>query len=104
MQDNTVMQAATLNLVAAIETFNRLGRPRIELRQTGDGRTVATLPRIGREIIVQGSKLHPQEVSAQDIALLCEEAQSAIAPGMALLEAALAAMGRVARDEEDEVA
>jgi hypothetical protein len=36
--------------------------------------------------------------------LLCEEAQLAIAPGMTLLEAALAAMGKVARDEEDEVA
>jgi hypothetical protein len=43
------------------------------------------------------------KVTSQDIALLCEEAQLAIAPGMALLETALAAMGKVARDEEDEV-
>jgi hypothetical protein len=93
-----------MNLVAAIEAFNQLGRPRIELQQTRDGRTVALLPRLGREIVVKSSPQHPKKVSSQDIALLCEEAQMAIAPGMALLEAALSAMGRVARDEEDEVA
>lgn len=97
------MSEATPNLVAAIERFNRLGRPRIELAQAGDGRTVATLPRLGKQITVQGSPRQPKPVSAQDIALLCEEAQLAIAPGMALLEAALAAMGKVARDEEDEL-
>ena len=92
-----------MNLVAAIEAFNQLGRPRIELQQTRDGRTVALLPRLGKEIVVKSSP-QAKKVSSQDIALLCEEAQMAIAPGMALLEAALAAMGRVARDEEDEVA
>jgi len=91
-----------MNLVAAIEGFNRLGQPRIDLRQARDGRIVATLPRLGREVIVKGPSSHPEQVPAQDIALLCEEAQLAVAPGMALLEAALAAMGRVARDEEDE--
>jgi hypothetical protein len=93
-----------MSLVAAIEAFNQHGQPRIELQQRPDGRTVALLPRLGREIVVKGAELNPrQKVSSQDIALLCEEAQLAIAPGMALLEAALAAMGKVARDQEDEL-
>ena len=59
---------------------------------------------LGREIVVRGTDLNRRlKVSSQDIALLCEEAQLAIAPGMALLEAALAAMGKVARDQEDEL-
>ncbi|HMO47246.1 MAG TPA: hypothetical protein PKB14_14590 [Rubrivivax sp.] len=92
-----------MNLVEAIEAFNQHGRPRIELREHADGRVMALLPRLGREILVKGALLNPRlEVSPQDLALLCEEAQLAIAPGMALLEAALAAMGRVARDEKDE--
>jgi hypothetical protein len=106
MQDNEpIEQGAGMNLVAAIEAFNQHGQPRIEMQVARDGRTVARLPRLGREIIVKGTRLNPRaRVSSQDIALLCEEAQLAIAPGMALLEAALAAMGKVARDEEDEVA
>jgi hypothetical protein len=60
---------------------------------------------VGREIVVErAAPKRGLEVSSQDIALLCEEAQLAIAPGMALLEAALAAMGKVARDKEDEPA
>lgn len=90
MRDN-----AHMDLVDAIEAFNQHGRPRIELRVLADGRTVARLPRTGREITAGGT------VSSQDIAWLCEEAQLAVAPGMALLEAALAVMGRVARDDED---
>jgi len=91
-----------MNLVAAIEAFNQHGRPCIELRPQTDGRTLAWLPRLGKEIVVHDAE-QPQRprVSSQDIALLCEEAQLAIAPGMTLLEAALAAMGKVARDEED---
>jgi hypothetical protein len=93
-----------MNLVAAIEAFNQHGQPRIELQVARDGRTLARLPRLGKEIVVKGSELNPRlKISSQDIALLCEEAQLAIAPGMALLESALAAMGKVARDEEDEV-
>ena len=93
-----------MNLVAAIEAFNQHGQPRIELQVARDGRTLARLPRLGKEIVVKGSQLNPRlKISSQDIALLCEEAQLAIAPGMALLESALAAMGKVARDEEDEV-
>ena len=87
-----------MNLVAAIEAFNQHSEPRIELRLRRDGRTVAVLPRLGKEIAVTGTRLE----SSQDIALLCEEAQLAIASGMALLEAALASMGKMARDEEDE--
>ena len=93
-----------MSLVAAIEAFNQHSQPRIELQQRRDGRIVALLPRLGKEIVVKccdsGSR---PKVSSQDVALLCEEAQLAIAPGMALLEAALAAMGKVARDEEDEL-
>jgi hypothetical protein len=94
-----------MNLVAAIEAFNQHGQPRIGLQVARDGRTLAVLPRLGKEIVVKASALNPKlKVSSQDIALLCEEAQLAIAPGMSLLESALAAMGKVARDEEDEVA
>jgi hypothetical protein len=94
-----------MNLVAAIEAFNKTGQPPIELVVLRDGHTVAKLPRLGREIVVKGTRLNPKlKVSSQDIALLCEEAQLAIAPGMTLLEAALAAMGKVARDKEDELA
>lgn len=92
-------------LITAIETFNKTSHPKIEILVTRDGRTVAKLPRLGREIVVKGTPLNRKlKLSSQDIALLCEEAQLAIAPGMALLEAALAAMGKVARDQEDEVA
>jgi hypothetical protein len=106
MPDNGGLdQGATMNLVAAIEAFNRHGQPRIDLQLRRDGRTVAMLPRLGKEILVKGTPFNPNlKISSQDIALLCEEAQLAIAPGMALLESALAAMGKVARDEEDEVA
>ncbi len=94
-----------MTLVAAIEAFNKTSQPAIDVFVARDGRTVAKLPRLGREIVVKGTSLNPKlKVSSQDIALLCEEAQLAIAPGMALLEAALAAMGKVARDREDELA
>lgn len=93
-----------MSLVAAIEAFNQHSPLRIELQQRRDGRTIALLPRLGKEIVVKGTGFAPRlALSAQDIALLCEEAQLAIAPGMALLEAALAAMGKVARDQEDEL-
>ena len=76
--------------------------PTVTARVAADGRTMARLPRLGKEILVKGTPANPKlRLSSQDIALLCEEAQLAIAPGMTLLEAALAAMGRVARDDED---
>jgi hypothetical protein len=88
-----------MKLIDAIEAFNRSSQPKIELRHAADGRVLARLPRLGREIVVRGG-CGP---SSQDLAALCEEAQLAISPGMALLEAGLAAIGRVARDAEDEV-
>jgi hypothetical protein len=91
-----------MNLVEAIEAFNQTAQPKIELQLAADGRVLARLPRLGREIVVKDGGARPR-VASHDIALLCEEAQLAIAPGMALLEAGLAAMGRVARDAEDEV-
>jgi hypothetical protein len=98
-------QGSSMNLVAAIEAFNQHGQPHIGLQRRPDGRTVAVLPRLGKEILVRGSPQNPaHKVTSQDIALLCEEAQLAIAPGMALLEAALAAMGKVARDDDEESA
>jgi hypothetical protein len=93
-----------MNLITAIENFNRISQPSIELRVAPDGRTLARLPRLGKEIVVCDRRPGPRpKVSSQDIAMLCEEAQLAVAPGMALLEAALAAMGKVARDREDEL-
>lgn len=91
-----------MNLVEAIEAFNLTADPKIDLHSAADGRVLARLPRLGREIVVKDGGAKPL-VAPHDIALLCEEAQLAIAPGMALLEAGLAAMGKVARDAEDEV-
>lgn len=88
-----------MNLVDAIDAYNRSAQPKIELWVADDGRTLARLPRLGKAIVLKGAA-HGPKVSSQDIALLCEEAQLAVAPGMALLEAGLAAMGRVARDDE----
>ncbi|HOW48653.1 MAG TPA: hypothetical protein P5163_14630 [Rubrivivax sp.] len=93
-----------MNLVEAIEAFNRSAQPKIELRSAADGRLHARLPRLGREIVVRGSGSVPAAPSSHDLAALCEEAQLAIAPGMALLEAGLAAIGKVARDAEGEIA
>lgn len=82
-----------MDLTAAIEAFNESSQPAIDLQPRRDGRVVAVLPRVGREIIVQGSPFNEDvRVTAQDLALLCEEARRAAAPGMALLEAALGAL------------
>lgn len=93
-----------MNLVEAIEAFNRTALPKIDLVPAAGGAMLARLPRLGREIVVRSARCGDgPRLSSQDIALLCEEAQLAIAPGMTLLEAGLAAMGKVARDAEDEV-
>lgn len=82
-----------MNLTAAIEAFNKSSQPQIELQPTRDGRVNAVLPRVGREILVQGSQFKKDvQVTPEDVALLCEEARLAFAPGMALLEAALGAL------------
>lgn len=89
-----------MNLIDAIQTYNRSGQAAIELHERADGSVLARLPRLQRDIVVHGD----DAPSAQDLAALCEEAQLAIAPGMALLEAGLAAIGKVARDAEGEIA
>ena len=87
-----------MNLTAAIEAFNASSQPQIVLQTTRDGRVTAVLPRVGREIIVEGSPFNKDvKVTAADVALLCEEARRAFAPGMALLEAALEALSTTER-------
>ena len=88
-----------MNLGAAIEAFNASSQSPIELVNTRDGRVETTLPRVGREIIVEGSPINTEvKVTAADIALLCEEARLSITPGMALLEAALEALNNLKRE------
>ena len=82
-----------MNLVTAIETFNKSNQSQVTLQPTRDGRVTAVLPRVGREIMVQGSTFNKDvKLTASDIAWLCDEARHALAPGMALLEAALTAL------------
>ena len=89
-----------MDLISAIETFNEAGGPQIELLTTRDGRVRATLPRLKREIIVEGSRFNKDvKVTAADVAALCEEARLAFAPGMALLQAGLGALGELERED-----
>jgi len=82
-----------MDLTAAIEAFNASSQPQIELLTTRDARVVAKLPRVNREIIVKDSSFNKNvKVTVADVAWLCEEARRAVAPGMALLEAALGAL------------
>ncbi len=88
-----------MDLTAAIEAFNESSQPQIDFHHTRDGRAIAILPRVGREIIVQDSTVGTGgQVTAEDIAWLCEEARRAFAPGMALLEAGLGALGDLDRE------
>ena len=92
-----------MNLTSAIEAFNESSEPKIELGPRRDGSVVAQLPRVGREIRVVGSQFSTRnQVTAADVALLCEEARRAFAPGLALLEAALAAFGELKGGDEAE--
>jgi hypothetical protein len=60
---------------------------------------MATLPRVGREVIVRDSQFKENvKVTAMDIAWLCEEARLAMAPGQALLNAALDALKTIDSD------
>lgn len=88
-----------MNLTAAIEAFNESSQPPIVLeKRHRDGRVTAVLPRVGREILVEGSPFNKDvKVTAADVAWLCEEARRAFAPGMALLEAGLDALGELNR-------
>jgi hypothetical protein len=91
-----------MNLTAAIEAFNQASEPKIELLTTRDARVVATLPRLGREVIVEGSRFnHDVKVTAADVAAVCEEARLASKPGLALLDAGLAALAEVAPKPEE---
>lgn len=87
-----------MDLTAAIDAFNESSQPRIDYQFTRDGRVTATLPRVGREIIVRDSTFSEDaKVTAEDIAWLCEEARRGFAPGMALLEAGLGVLGDLDR-------
>jgi|GEM_PF-1349582 len=91
-----------MNLTAAIEAFNLASEPKIELFTSRDGRVEATLPRLGRKVLVEGSPFnHDVKVTAADAAALCEEARLASAPGLALLDAGLAALGELAPKPEE---
>ena len=83
-----------MNLTPAIHAFNEASDPKIELHPTRDGRVTATLPRVGKQIMVAPPTVGNTDlrVTAHDVALLCEEARRAYAPGMALLTAALQAL------------
>ena len=81
------------DLVAAITAFNKASQPAVALLVTRDGRTEATLPRLGVQITVADATMDPSvKVTAKDIALLCEEARLAAAPVLTLLDAGLAAL------------
>ena len=82
-----------MDLKAAVEAFNESSEPKIELFTARDGRVVAKLPRVGKDVIVEGSPFNKNvKVTADGVALLCEEARRAFAPGMELLQAALSAL------------
>ena len=87
------------DLLAAIAAFNKSSQPQITVLTTRDGRTLAKLPRVGRDIVVQETALNPSvKVTPGGLALLCEEARLASAPGLALLDAGLAALKTHAAD------
>lgn len=85
------------DVFAAIAAFNKSSQPEITVLTTRDGRTVAKLPRLGHEIVIAESTLNPSiKVTAKDMAMLCEEARLASAPGLALLDVGLAALKALA--------
>jgi hypothetical protein len=86
-----------MDLRAAIEAFNESSSPQISVNPTRDGRHIAHLPRVEREIIVRDATHTDAKVTAEDIAWLCEEARRASAPGMALLEAGLSSLSDLER-------
>ena len=74
----------------AIAALNEVSSEKIKTQTSRDGREVATLPRVGREVIIRDSQFKENvKVSAMDLAWLCEEARLAMAPAQALLNAAL---------------
>lgn len=81
-----------MSLTAAIETFNESTDQKIVMHPTRDGRITATLPRVGRDVVIQGNITKTLFVGPKDIALLCQEARLALAPALALIDAALEAL------------
>jgi hypothetical protein len=87
-----------MDLIRAIEALNESSQPQIKIQPSRDGRVTAVLPRVGREVLIEGSQFKKEvKVTAADLAWLCEEARRALAPGMALLEAGLDALGELER-------
>jgi hypothetical protein len=78
----------------AIQAYNKTAQQKIELRPTRDGRVGALLPLQNREVLVQGSMFKEDvRVGPLDIAFVAAEARLAMAPALALLDAALEAAG-----------
>jgi hypothetical protein len=74
----------------AIAALNQVSTEKITTLTSRDGREVANLPRVGREVIIRDSQFKKDvKVTAVDIAWLCEEARLAMAPAQALLNSAL---------------
>ena len=89
-----------MDVIKAITALNECSQPQIELVTTRSNRTIAKLPRSGRQVTldVDPSFEENVKVTARDMAWLCEEARRASAPGMALLEAALGALDGIDPD------
>ena len=84
-----------MSITSSIEAFNKAFSPAIEIQPTRDGRVRAKLPRVGREILVEGSQFNPDaKVTPADLAWLCEEVHQAIAPGIALMDESLKALAQ----------
>jgi formylmethanofuran:tetrahydromethanopterin formyltransferase len=77
----------------AIAALNDVSTEKIKTLTTRDGREIADLPRVGREVIIRDSSFNKNvKVTPADIAWLCEEARLAMAPAQALLNSALDAL------------
>jgi hypothetical protein len=86
-----------MTLHKAIDALNKVSAEKITTSFTRDGREIAKLPRVDREILIGGSEFNASvRVSEVDIAWLCQEARIAMAPAHALLDAALAQLKAVA--------
>jgi hypothetical protein len=91
-----IFMGGNMNLVTAIETFNKSNQAHVTLKSTRDGRITALLPRVDREIMVQGSTLNKDvKLTSSDIAWLCEEARLGVASSIALLAAAVTALRHI---------
>ena len=86
-----------VSLEAAFASLNEVSTHKIETLTTRDGRTIAKLPRVGRDVVIGPSQFNPEiKMTPTDVAWLCEEARLAMAPAHTLLDAALASLKEVA--------